>query len=144
MFGVHDRGMPTHFVTAENVQHGEMPWCHVEWMSNAEIVGATEILLVRATFQPGQRHQFHTHPGREEVIYVLEGKAEQWVGQEKRVLGPGEMAHIPRNTPHATVNAGDVPLKFLAILSPVEAAGEFAVDVFNEEPWRTLMPVNPD
>lgn len=131
--------MPSHFVTAENVQHGEMPWCHAEWMSNAEIVGAKDILMVRATFLPGKIHRFHRHPGREEIIYVLEGTAEQWVEREKRVLHPGEMAHIPRNTVHATVNCGSVPLKFLAILSPVEAPGEFTVDVFEEEPWRSLM-----
>ncbi|MGZ8939882.1 MAG: cupin domain-containing protein, partial [Limisphaerales bacterium] len=61
------------------------------------------------------------------------------VDREKRTLHPGEMAHIPRNTPHATINPGTVPLKFLAILSPVEAPGEFAVDVYDQEPWRTLM-----
>ena len=133
--------MPTHFVTAENVEHGDLPWCHVEWMSNAEIVGAKEILLVRATFQAGEMHKFHTHPGREEIIYVLEGIAEQWVGQEKRRLSAGEMAHIPKNTAHATLNPGPAVLKFLAILSPVEAAGEFSVDVFEEEPWRSLTSV---
>ena len=132
--------MPSHFVTAENLQHGDMPWCHVEWMSNPEIVGAQDILLVRATFQPGQAHKFHTHPGREEIIYVLEGVAEQWVDREKRLLKPGEMAHIPKNTAHATINSGPIPLKFLAILSPVDAPGEFSVEVHNEEPWRTLMP----
>lgn len=130
----------THFVTAENLQHGEMPWCHVEWMSNPEIVGAKDLLLVRATFAPGKVHKFHTHPGREEIIYVLEGVAEQWVGTEKRLLKPGEMAYIPRNTPHATRNAGSSDLKFLAILSPVEAPGEFTVDVFEQEPWASLLP----
>lgn len=129
----------THFVTAENVRHGDMPWCHVEWMSNPELVGARHLLLVRATFQPGQAHRFHIHPGREEVIYVLEGEAEQWVGEEKRVLKPGEMAHIPMNTPHATRNSGGRALVFLAMLSPVEAAGEFSVDVFDQAPWSTLM-----
>jgi len=81
---------------------------------------------------------FHVHPGREEIIYVLEGEAEQWVGKEKRLLKPGEMAHIPKNTPHATYNIGRSLLKFLAILSPVEAEGEFAVDVSDHEPWRSL------
>jgi quercetin dioxygenase-like cupin family protein len=131
--------MPEHFVTGQNVQHGDMPWCHVEWMSNLEIVGAKDILLVRATFPPGNAHKFHTHPGREEIIYVLEGVAEQWVGEQKRLLLPGEMAHIPKNTAHATRNAGTNTLKFLAILSPVEAPGEFAVDVYDQEPWRNLM-----
>jgi quercetin dioxygenase-like cupin family protein len=131
--------MADHFVTSQNLQHGELPWCHVEWMSNPEIVGAKDILLVRATFPPGNAHKFHTHPGREEIIYVLEGVAEQWVGEQKRLLLPGEMAHIPRNTPHATRNAGTNTLKFLAILSPVEAPGEFSVDVFEKEPWCSLM-----
>jgi quercetin dioxygenase-like cupin family protein len=133
--------MPSHFVTAADVQHGDMPWCHVEWMSNPELVGAQDILLVRATFPPGSAHKFHTHPGREEVIYVLFGTADQWVGKEKRRLAAGDMAHIPKNTPHATLNAGPGELKFLAILSPVEAPGEFSVDVFDQEPWRSLMTV---
>ena len=132
--------MTNHFVTAANVQHGDYPWCHVEWMSNAEIVGAQDILLVRATFEAGKAHRFHLHPGREEIIYVLEGAAEQWVGREKRVLKPGEMAHIPKNTPHATYNNGSSVLKFLAILSPVDAAGEFAMNVFDQDPWRSLAP----
>jgi quercetin dioxygenase-like cupin family protein len=131
--------MPNHFVTGANVQHGDLPWCHVEWMSNPEIVGARDILLVRATFDPGKAHRFHVHPGREEIIYVLEGTAEQWVGQEKRLLKPGEMAHIPKNTPHATYNNSSATLKFLAILSPVEAEGEFALDVSDHEPWRSLV-----
>ena len=131
--------MLRHFITANDVQHGDLPWCHVEWMSNQELVGAEHLLLVRATFLPGQVHKFHIHPGREEIIYVLEGAAEQWVGREKRIIKAGEVAHIPKNTPHATRNAGTTPLLFLAILSPVDAPGEFSVDVSGEEPWSSMM-----
>jgi quercetin dioxygenase-like cupin family protein len=129
-----------HFITGNEAQRGELPWCKVEWMSNRELVGAEQILLVRATFEPRQKHRFHTHPQREEVIYVLEGQAEQWVGTDKQVLRAGEMAHIPKNTPHATRNAGAGRLVFLAILSPVEAEGEFAVDLFDQEPWNSILP----
>ena len=132
--------MARHFITEKEVQHGEMPWCKVEWMSNAELVEAKDILLVRATFEPNKAHRFHVHPGREEVIYVLEGCAEQWVGEEKRLLKAGEMAHIPKNTPHATRNAGPAVLKFLAILSPLDAPGEFAIDLFDQEPWSVILP----
>jgi uncharacterized RmlC-like cupin family protein len=60
----------------------------------------------------------------------------EWTSnQEKRLLRAGGMAHIPRNTPHATYNSNSVPLKFLAILSPVEAPGEFSVDLIGQEPW---------
>ncbi|MDB6033383.1 MAG: Cupin 2 conserved barrel domain protein [Verrucomicrobiales bacterium] len=135
--------MNTRFVTKENLQHGDYPWCHVELMCNPETVGAGKLLLVRATMPAGEAHNFHKHPAREEIIYVIEGQAEQWVGEQKRLLKPGEMAHIPANLPHATFNPGPGTLVFLAILSPVEAPGEFTVDVFNEEPWRTLRPPLP-
>jgi quercetin dioxygenase-like cupin family protein len=128
------------FITAADAQHGAFPWCTVEWMSNAELVGAQELLLVRATFPPGEAHNFHRHPAREEIIYVLAGQADQWVGREVRRLQAGELAHIPKDTPHATFNPGPAPLKFLAILSPANAPGEFTVDVFDEEPWVTLRP----
>src|SRR6266542_2807151 len=128
-----------HFVTAANLSHEDYPWCHVEVMSNPEIVGAKEIIMVRATFPPNGAHKFHTHPGREEIIYVLEGQCEQWVEKEKRLLKPGEMAHIPKNTPHATRNPSPTaPLIFLAILSPLDASGDFTIDVFDQEPWRSL------
>jgi len=77
------------FITHADVQHGDFPWCHVEWMSNPALVGAKELLLVRATFPPGQAHNFHRHPAREEIIYVTEGRAEQWVGREKHLLAAG-------------------------------------------------------
>jgi quercetin dioxygenase-like cupin family protein len=129
-----------HFITAPDVLHEDWPYCHLEHLSNAELVGAKELFLVRATFPPGALHSFHRHPRREEIIYLLEGQAEQWVGREKRVLGPGDLAHIPMNEPHATFNSGSTPLKFLAILSPVDAPGPFTVDVFNELPWSGLLP----
>lgn len=132
--------MSHQFVTSKEVEHGAFPWCTVEWLSNQSLTGAGNLLLVRAKFPPGEAHNFHKHPGRDEIIYILSGRAEQWIGEEKQVLGPGEIAHIARNTPHATFNRFDEELTILAMLSPVEADGEFTVDVFDEEPWRTLCP----
>ena len=112
-------------------------------MSNEALTGAGNLLLVRASFPAGEAHNFHKHPGRDEIIYVLSGKADQWVGEEKKTLNPGEIAHIPMDTPHATFNPYDEDLEILAMLSPVHAEGEFTVDVFDEEPWRTICPPVP-
>jgi quercetin dioxygenase-like cupin family protein len=132
--------MGQRFITANEVEAGSFPWCTTETLSNEILTGAERLILVRATFPGGEAHNFHKHPGREEIIYVLLGKAEHWVGKEKRVLGPGEIAHIPPNTPHATYNPFDEELTILAMLSPVDAEGEFTIDVSNEEPWRTICP----
>ncbi len=128
------------FITSQEVQHGDFPWCHVEWMSNADLTDAQHLLLVRATFPAGEQHNFHLHPAREEIIYVISGRAEQWVGETMRTLGSGEMAHIPAGTPHATRNPGLEPLVFLAILSPTQTEGEFTEDVCQGEPWCSLLP----
>jgi quercetin dioxygenase-like cupin family protein len=128
------------FIQARDVRHLDFPWCHVEELSTVETVGAERLLMVRATMPSGNGHNFHRHPGREELLYILEGWAEQWVGQDKRLLGVGDMAHVPPDVPHATFNSGPGVLRFLAVLSPVETKGPFTIDVFDEEPWTTLRP----
>jgi quercetin dioxygenase-like cupin family protein len=101
--------------------------------------GVTGIAAVEATFAPGGSHPFHTHPGQEEVIYVLEGSIEQWIEDTKQQLGVGDVAVIEAGVVHATYNDGDVPARILATLSPsVGASGYAAVDVSAEEPWKSL------
>lgn len=60
-------------------------------MCRGDVVANEHLLLVRANMDPHREHPFHTHPTREEIIYVISGRAEQWVGREKRLLKAGEM-----------------------------------------------------
>jgi quercetin dioxygenase-like cupin family protein len=107
-------------------------------MSRPGLTAAEELLMVRVLMPPGRAHQFHRHPAMEEIIYVVSGTAEQWVGKEKRLLGPGDAAHIPMDVVHGTYNAGADTLVFLAILSPAVFEGPALIDVHLEEPWRSL------
>ncbi len=126
------------FVTsAEQVEH-RSPWALEEWLCRSDVVPNKDLLLVRVNMAPGFAHAFHTHPTREEIIYVLSGRAEQWVGQERRVLGPGEMALIQKGEVHGTYNTFADPLVFLAILAPAGAAEPALVDVSQQEPWVSL------
>ena len=113
-------------------------WGPHEWLSRPGLTGAEELLLVRVRMPPGRAHQFHRHPRMEEIIYIESGTAEQWVDREKRILRPGETAHIPKDVVHGTYNAGDDTLVFLAILAPADAPGPALVDVHGQEPWRSL------
>jgi quercetin dioxygenase-like cupin family protein len=92
---------------------------------------------------PGRCHPFHYHPHREEIIYVIYGRAEQWVAQEHRSLRVGEIAHIPAGTIHATYNPHAEPVVFLALLSPAKLAPGLEkdpdpFDVSDQEPWKSL------
>lgn len=114
------------------------PWGPHEWLCRPGLTEARDLQVVRVTMPPGKGHAFHRHPAMEEVIYVVAGRAEQWVGRDSRVLGPGDVAHIPKDVVHGTYNAGGEPLVFLAILSPAIFDGPALVDVSREEPWASL------
>ena len=119
------------------------PWTSNEWLCRPDVVAAEKLLLVRANMAPGWCHPFHFHPHREEIIHVVYGRAEQWVGEEYRILGPGEIAHIPPGVIHGTFNPHAEPLVFLAILSPAVLPDQLAQapdphDVGTEAPWVSL------
>lgn len=128
----------TRFVTAANMIVEQLPWGPHEWLCRPDIVAAEQLLLVRVRMPPGKGHEFHRHPEMEEIIYVEQGRAEQWVDREQRILGPGESAHIPINVVHGTYNAGDSTLVFLAILSPAKIQGPALIDMSQEEPWKSI------
>lgn len=131
------------FMQAGEVRRERDPWATVEWLSRQDLVGAEQLLLVRATIEAGRSHPFHRHPNREEIIYVLSGRAEQWVGQEYRILEAGEMALIPQDTVHGTYNPFGEDVTFLAILAPSDAPGPDIVDASTEEPWITMREDRP-
>jgi quercetin dioxygenase-like cupin family protein len=126
------------FVTANTARIERAAWGKHWWLSEPELTGTRLLTMVRVTMRPGTGHHFHYHPSREELIYIVDGAAEQWVDREKRLLKTGECAFIPAKAVHAIFNSSRKPMTFLAILSPAEAPGPFLVDVYEEEPWRSL------
>lgn len=128
------------FVTSAKAQVELAPWGKHWWLSRPGMTDTQQLTMVRVTMRPGAGHQFHYHPAREEIIYVVDGVAEQWVDREKQRLKRGECAFIPKNVVHAIHNSSKKPMTFLAILSPAVARGPFLVDCYDEQPWRSLRP----
>jgi quercetin dioxygenase-like cupin family protein len=126
------------FVTASESVSDLTPYTLNTWLSRPDIVPCESLLLVRATLDAGRCHGFHRHPTREEIIYILSGQAEQWCGQEYRILKAGEMVLIPKNQIHGTYNPFREPVIFLAILSPTEAEEPGTVNEWDHEPWAGL------
>ena len=114
-----------------------------DWGIFAQVSGPRDglagIVTIEATFLPGKSHDFHRHPGQEEVIYVVEGTIEQWVEQDRTILSAGDSVLIPASVVHATFNDGDAPARILAILSPAVGEDGYGVeDVSGDEPWASL------
>ena len=126
------------FVTAADAVRFVSPWTLEEWLCRSDVVKNEHLMLVRANMDPFRSHPFHTHPTREEIIYVISGQAEQWIGKDWRILKPGEMAFIPMGEVHGTFNPFPEKLVFLAILSPAQAPEPGIVDVSTQEPWASI------
>ncbi|MCZ6793272.1 MAG: cupin domain-containing protein [Planctomycetota bacterium] len=126
------------FVTRSEVKVERMPWGPYEWLTRADIVDTEQLLVARVQLRKGQGHGFHRHPSMEEVIYVLDGKAEQWIGDEMRVLGTGDVAHVARDVVHATFNHGNGILRYLMVMGPAKFQGPALVDASSEEPWVSI------
>ena len=128
----------SHFVTREETRVERYPWGPHDWLCRPDLVDSDGMLMVRVEVPRSEGIPFHLHPGMEEIIYVLQGKAEQWVGEEVRVLQGGEIAHIPADTVHATFNAGRGVLKLLCVNGKPEESGPALVDGPDEEPWCSI------
>jgi oxalate decarboxylase/phosphoglucose isomerase-like protein (cupin superfamily) len=70
-----------------------------------------------------------------EILYFIKGTAEQWVEDEKQILGPGDSVYIEENAVHATFNAGDEDLEFLATLGPAEGWEAGTIDEYENLPY---------
>ena len=127
------------FVIAKETKPEVLDWGKLGWLSNPPNTGAQQLTVIDVNLAPGKGHDFHKHPDQEEVILVVAGTVEQWVGKESRALGPGDSAFIPANVVHASFNVGPKNAKIVAILGPcVGPIGYELVDVSKRTPWKNL------
>ena len=127
------------FAIASDLEPEVLDWGELRWLSHPPSTEAKHLTVIDVTLSPGKGHDFHKHPDQEEVILVIAGTVEQWVGEEKRILGPGDSAHIPADMVHASFNIGDSDAKVAAILGPcVGETGYELVEVADQAPWNML------
>jgi quercetin dioxygenase-like cupin family protein len=133
--------MPPKFMIRSDVSPEVLDWGELRWLSNPPTTGAGALTVIDVSLAPGKGHNFHKHPDQEEVLLIVAGRVEQWIGEEKRILGPGDSAFVPKDVVHASFNAGDGEARIAAILGPcVGEVGYVSVEVGGEAPWNTLRP----
>ena len=73
----------------------------------------------------GRRTPDHTHTA-EELVLVLTGQAEGFVGEEQCLVGPGDTVVVPAHVWHGFRNVGTGPFAFLALFASAAMVHEFA------------------
>lgn len=74
--------------------------------------------LAEARLPAGQSTTPHFHPKTEEIYYILTGQGEMRLGEELRVVGPGDAIAIPPGIEHQLTNTGSDLLKLLCCCAP--------------------------
>ena len=69
-----------------------------------------------SVIEPGAGAPTHFHDTADEVIIVLEGMLEMWIGDERRLVGPNHTVALPARVPHGFVAVGPSPARILAFL----------------------------
>ncbi len=104
--------MSGYFVDKSNCSHHTI-FPGVEIYTKA----GNEMMLSLVEFQPGAEVEAHSHPHEQGGI-VIEGRARFIVGDEERILEPGDMYLIPGGVTHRVV-AMDEGAKALDIFHPI-------------------------
>jgi quercetin dioxygenase-like cupin family protein len=96
---------------------------------SAETDGA--LLRWEHSLRPGARVPYgHIHSVQEERFEVITGTATVRIGNEKKVVQPGELLIIPAGTAHGLANHGDDELRVLTELRPAMKTEMYFETVF--------------
>jgi mannose-6-phosphate isomerase-like protein (cupin superfamily) len=93
--------------------------------------GARRLTTSLVEMQPGGRQ--HVHHKTEQCYFILSGRGEMTVGNEKKTVSAGEVIFIPSKAPHGLKNPGKGVLKYYSAGSPP----------FGKEKESELWPLRP-
>jgi len=97
--------------------------------------GATQVCIFEQWCDPGHGAPTHLH-AVEEVLHVLEGQADVWIGERHETLATGQLMIVPAGRKHGFSNSGKTILHIRSTLAaPVFEA---AYDDKRETPRRWL------
>ena len=127
------------FVKQGDIEHEQYDWGDVGWRLFPK-TGAEQLVVMDVTLEPGGGHDFHKHPGQEEMIIVKRGQITQYLEQESTTLDVDDSVFIDADIVHASFNESDEPALLQVIIAPSlrEGTGYGLVDVSGEEPWASL------
>ena len=93
--------------------------------------GAASTAVVYFEVPPHKHLGMHTDSA-EEIVYIVSGRGEAVVGDERAEIETGSLALIPSMVPHDVINTGDEPLRVIGFFSSATVLSTF------EEPFAPV------
>ena len=109
------RSLAARVQSFDKVAEEKAAWGSLRWLISAKLDPPSGITLGDVTINPGQSNPLHLHGNSDEVIYVLSGRCEHWVGKETVILKAGDALRIPPGVPHAAKALGQQPMRAVVV-----------------------------
>jgi quercetin dioxygenase-like cupin family protein len=127
------------FVKQSDVRQEQFDWGVIGWRLTPP-AGSKHLVIMDVTLEPGGGHDFHRHPGQEEMIIVKEGRITQFIERVPAELGPGDSVFLEEGVIHASFNESGETAYLQVVIAPSQGdeTGYGLEDVSGEEPWASL------
>lgn len=82
---------------------GDEIWALNSWMRYVATAEQTNghLAVIEQLTSPAGDTPTHVHANEDEAVYVMEGRIEARIGDDKVSAGPGEFVFLPRGTAHS-------------------------------------------
>jgi quercetin dioxygenase-like cupin family protein len=111
---------PVFSASQADATRSDTSWGSLRWVANKDVGNVEGLTLGRVVIRKGQSNPRHCHRTCEEVLYLLAGKLEHTIGDDKVILEPGDALAIPPGVFHNAVSIGDVDADMIVAYSTGE------------------------
>lgn len=92
-------------------------WGSLNWLAGNEIGNAQGVTVGRVTIKKGRSNPRHSHSNCEEVLYLLQGRLEHSIGDERVELEPGDTLVVAAGVPHDAFSTGETDADMIVAYS---------------------------
>ena len=100
-----------------SIDWNAIPWTKVRDGVERKAFSGAGATIALNRLQPGHAPNPHRHEN-EQIVYIMEGRADFHVGEAVRTLGPGQLLVVPPNVLHWAEVIGDEPVLNLDVFTP--------------------------
>ena len=86
--------------TIANARLETFSWGRIEWLASGALSNCDTMTLGRVTILVAHANARHVHPNCDELLHLLSGQLEHFVGETAYPMQPGDTITIPAGAPH--------------------------------------------
>jgi len=85
----------------------DLPWGKIVWLVSRGLGNSETMTFGRVTINAGDANPRHRHPNCDEILFLLSGRLEHSLGDERFVMEAGDVISIPKGAWHNARALGD-------------------------------------